>query len=995
MLCLDTHSYELKHVARSRVQESRKIEAYSLKLHLMETLNFWVLARCGEHRYGRAEEELATVHRGRALPANLLWTATVQHNLRSCTSALVCQRTPEGQSPSAWGEAFKDLHCRAVGYVTLRPAVIAHEFLPLSKALRLMKDFWFMTIYHGSPLVCCDVDVAFCFDAPVRVQSLGEDLGRNSRKWSFELTPASRSELERLCHASGWTPPCRTPRCLVLPCPHALLVVSLQWPQCALPAYFASSAKTVASRRRKSTPLLNSWWHGSASVSAMLKALPEPDVQARDGHLDSLAKLESSFKLSPDSLLDYADAFRWLLNPSATPTMYGRSSAEHLEDIKTKVRMLDAARSQLLLEEARLGRRVHNMDKLLRCLLVVGFLKNAQGLVETLHHALDLLLPQGQATYLHELLAMEHALPSTTTIWRTRLMLVAGYLNLHADLEASRLGGFHEPLVTWSTLDSSPQAGYEWVMRGTAVMLEADLPQAYLHSQDLELSLWGLCLCMNHGLGSRQENVCLVGQEKGLSQNTPVKLVAGESHTAIMHSFSLESCMPQALLARAPGFEEHVEYLAPRILLRPGVPTSVGSAKATVAHKAKAMLHSERLSSRSWSEALQKTNASFSRTGDLGAERALSGFRASLPDMFGEWIRSFTPNPSGFQVQDMQQAPQPHQPPSSEGLDLQGEIFVPGMLHILDNLSHDLERCLTGWESFTTQLKHCCLLLKHPASRDRLFQTCLAVPPWSSMRSKLEGFTGHVYKQRWGSTLQSIQQITPLLPILVGAWDLERFGVRDSGRAEESQARGHAVLSVQIVDQALTGGLFQGYALGMLAIADLLQHISAWCEACPCFSKSDVAAFDSQDLEVLQLHKKQCPLRTRRAPELAAGKMEEFLTQVAHVTAARLLTEPKIMSLQASDRDLIFTDVAAAKQRILLVLQLKLSFWQQLPHAIFTLGHVDPSVVASGAARVLLLHDQQMSGSDHPVVKKLCADDGELRLQLEACANGRPLQEHI
>ena len=99
-----------------------------------------------------------------------------------------------------------------------------------------------------------------------------------------------------------------------------------------------------------------------------------------------------------------------------------------------------------------------------------------------------------------------------------------------------------------------------------------------------------------------------------------------------------------------------------------------------------------------------------------------------------------------FHVDELAPPPPPPPPPSppspgrtpdiadmsedSEGEDLRidftASIFVAGILHIISNLTKDLNKSLHHFKTWVDQLKDVCKLLKRRWSRDRLKESCLS-----------------------------------------------------------------------------------------------------------------------------------------------------------------------------------------------------------------------------------------------------------------------------
>lgn len=123
-------------------------------------------------------------------------------------------------------------------------------------------------------------------------------------------------------------------------------------------------------------------------------------------------------------------------------------------------------------------------------------------------------------------------------------------------------------IARWASMDASPQGGIEWVLAGATTMLTSKLHEAF----DLSLSL----------------------------------------------------CRPSV---SADMERIAVCTLTPLLLLQQGVPTAVGSGRASLQHKMHALVHAERLRQKSWGDTITAINATLTFTGDLGSKPGSSTSR--------------------------------------------------------------------------------------------------------------------------------------------------------------------------------------------------------------------------------------------------------------------------------------------------------------------------------------------------------------------------------
>jgi hypothetical protein len=95
-----------------------------------------------------------------------------------------------------------------------------------------------------------------------------------------------------------------------------------------------------------------------------------------------------------------------------------------------------------------------------------------------------------------------------------------------------------------------------------------------------------------------------------------------------------------------------------------------------------------------------------------------------------------------------------------------------------------------------------------------------------------------------------------------------------------------------------------------------------------------------------------CPLKGRRAPELAGGGFDVLLNELMGLATAHILVIlPLGLSIQ--ERNRILQDFDHMKNTLVFTLQTKFSVWRQLPRILFGLGHWDVGIARHCATRAL------------------------------------------
>ena len=134
----------------------------------------------------------------------------------------------------------------------------------------------------------------------------------------------------------------------------------------------------------------------------------------------------------------------------------------------------------------------------------------------------------------------------------------------------------------------------------------------------------------------------------------------------------------------------------------------------------------------------------------------------------------------------------------------------------------------------------------------------------------------------------------------------------------------------------------------------------------------------------------KCPMRTLRAPECAAGEHFQVMRSLLTRANGSLLFHEALSCLQPSDRRIVLCDFARARQHTNLCMQLRWSYWLQLPWCLFGIGHHDVGIARSCARRCLLLYEQLTPGATiHKLVSLLLEPGTIVSEQVRLFASGQ------
>ena len=730
---------------------------------------------------------------------------------------------------------------------------------------------------------------------------------------------------------------------------HAMLVLSSHWSSCLIPW----------SAGRMSTGM--GWYLAKRlvhhlQIQPMMEALPAPDPATNDRDA-----------YSADVLSDLANTLRRLYATSPS------------DEVRNQIYWLQHRRDAIVCESVVRTQSAYDLSFLLECLVMSGYLKNADTLKAAVRHAVGIgVRDPALQHHVMSRLRGDHVMPSGRTLRRHRLTLHIAFCRFEAELyENMRADGGYS---RFGTMDSSPQGGHDWVLSGSRTIA----------------------------------NKCLVPALK-------------DAHRL---------CLPNLERDEKAEIQRRLREM---LVLSQGVPTAVGSGRQSLNRKMHAVTHATRLVNMSWKNTVGMINAHVGWTGDMGTESGVAGFRAHLRTLFGQWPLNedaqggmdayadafdFHDNPGSgpidgdgeFDFQD--QAPSLHVDEAADAdfdfqdtapsanvdrspddvqpeeqaeqdmpvddpymIDCTGSIYAAGLLHVLHKAVEGLEEVLVFWPIFIDMLRHVCRLLSQKWSRQRFVETCCNTPALRIRARDLESFSGGVYEGRWGSVVSAIGQLLALEDLLRAVWNKEAFL-----RGGNEQARNSSnSLRVDIADSGLTSRMFWAFCRMLDVIGESIEELAKWGEGCYCCSREPRVRGPTRHLDRLQAQrdrvharKNDCPLRTLQAPSMAAGVHFDILRRLLAMCNTLLLLDHVVCSLDPPDRNTLMADFRRARNHVQFVIRVKLSFWQQLPWLLIGVGHHLVEVAIWCARRALALFDQAGEDADHHWVSLMFCAVGTL-----------------
>ena len=231
---------------------------------------------------------------------------------------------------------------------------------------------------------------------------------------------------------------------------------------------------------------------------------------------------------------------------------------------------------------------------------------------------------------------------------------------------------------------------------------------------------------------------------------------------------------------------------------------------------------------------------------------------------------------------------------------------IPGVLHIISSCTEMLHTSVfTHRAEFIQQLSAVTRMLCTPHLLELFLQTCIRNETYGCFEHMFKKSFDPVIEWRWTSLTECLSWFLPLEGPLRAAWRPGKFA---SGWDVET----HVENKFQILRQAIPNSFFWSYAKMMFRLQRGLDEISFWAENCPCHEKLFRDSGSSALRECVHDEKlgqtffknldlgtslwRSCPLRGKRAPELACGHLQLLLSQVHLIAKAPV---PKRHSLES------------------------------------------------------------------------------------------------
>lgn len=382
-------------------------------------------------------------------------------------------------------------------------------------------------------------------------------------------------------------------------------------------------------------------------------------------------------------------------------------------------------------------------------------------------------------------------------------------------------------------------------------------------------------------------------------------------------------------------------------------------------------------------------------TTDMGTEMGISDYEApSLQSCVPQWMRPPQDDARGEVVAEDDGVLDPeHGVGVADNMDqhiFPRAMIVGGVLHIFHNASWKMDQAMSGFQSFMNGLKSVITLLHYKDNRELYVERCVKGTAFDVSKSPLHAGIPSAAEWRWGTIVNILKLLLPLRPVLQCTFDKAKMRAKEDkeGEVEEGPEKTReGKLDLPLIERTVRDSAWWMFAEMLKALHNVLSQFLSWCESCPChcalraYKRDDAADFAKQQRDAgadsaFDGPTYSCPLAGLRGPELAAGEWKSIIDDLCQQTLCDFLATISTDDIESLET--VIADFETGKKQLYAALELKLQNWQVLPWLLSGVGHYNIEVARRVANECLKAWDRlspDEQNKQHRIAKKFMASE--------------------
>ena len=263
---------------------------------------------------------------------------------------------------------------------------------------------------------------------------------------------------------------------------------------------------------------------------------------------------------------------------------------------------------------------------------------------------------------------------------------------------------------------------------------------------------------------------------------------------------------------------------------------------------------------------------------------------------------------------------------------LDGRIWIPGTLHIVHHVVDELLGNMRQRKEFLEDLAAITNFFKHQRLREKFVVYCLT-GSHGRHRVLFDDFPATYIEWRWRSLLACVRHLLSLQPLLVLCWDRGKM----VGPADlDSRGKDDAASTddrAQAVGAVVENRSFWAFCSMLALLSEGVDVFLAWAQSCSCrpslhLRKACGIMVDADQSSASD--QLRCPMMGCRAADMANGKWRDHLEFILKRREADVVA--LTAGLGAMERATLMQDWSSGRETLTLGLQLRLEFYDNLPH---------------------------------------------------------------